>query len=140
MLEKHLFLLTSLTTLVLLIRKKICSMKFLSPEVLSQLAYIRYVCMLTSIGIPIILDMHLFTCMLSFSKGFFKVFKIFLVLIISYCLKLIAIYLNFNQFVLGRDRFFAISICFIETLFFNFLYNLLNIYPYFRTLVNFRCQ
>ena len=41
----------------------------------------------TFIGVRMILDMCTLTWTLIFSQGFFKVFKIFLVLIILYCLK-----------------------------------------------------
>ena len=53
-----------------------------------QFAYVAYICMHTFIGVRmIILDMRLLICMLIFSRWLFKVFKIFLVLKILYCLK-----------------------------------------------------
>ena len=45
------------------------------------------ICMPTFIAICMILDMHMFTCVPLYSLLFFKVFKIFLFLIILYCLK-----------------------------------------------------
>ena len=33
--------------------------------------------------------------------------------------------MTFNLFVLGRDRFFTVYVCFKQTLFFNFSYKLL---------------
>ena len=59
---------------------------------------------------------------------FFSVFKILLVLIILYSLKTYCYTFDLYLFVLGRDRFFTIYICFKETLFFNFSYKLFNRY------------
>ena len=50
-----------------------------------------------------ILDMHMLTCVPLYSLLFFKVFKIFLFLIILYCLKT-SVYLTFNLFVCPWKR------------------------------------
>ena len=52
-----------------------------------QLAYALYVHILTFIGVHMISDINALTWTLIFSLWFFKVFEIFLVLIILYCLK-----------------------------------------------------
>ena len=52
-----------------------------------QWAYILYVHIPTFIGVHMISDISTLTRTLNFSLWFFKVFKIFLVLIIFYCLK-----------------------------------------------------
>ena len=62
-----------------------------------------------------------------FSLWFFRVFKIFLALIILYCLKTCCIF-DLYLFVLGRDRFFTVNIYFKETLFSDFSYKLFKIY------------
>ena len=67
-------------------------------------------------------DLHSF-----FLLWFFKVFKIFLALIILYCLKTCCIF-GLYLFVLGRDRFFTVIIYFKETLFSDFSYKLFNKY------------
>ena len=67
-------------------------------------------------------DIHSF-----FLLWFFKVFKIFLALIILYCLKTCCIF-GLYLFVLGRDRFFTVIIYFKETLFSDFSYKLFNKY------------
>ena len=73
-----------------------------------------------------------------FSLWFFIVFKIFLALIILYCLKTCCIF-DLYLFALARDRFFTVNIYFEETLFFNFSYKfLINISPYFRVFGQFR--
>ena len=100
------------------------------------------------IGVRMILDMRLLTRTLIFSLRVFKVFKIFLVLIILNCLKtycnifdfkficfsleetysllfkylLLYIRLLVYLFVLGRDIFFTVYICFFfkKNLFFIF--------------------
>ena len=46
-----------------------------------QLAYITYICTTTFIGVCMILEMHTWTCTLIFSLWFFKVLRIFLVLL-----------------------------------------------------------
>ena len=57
----------------------------------------------------------------------FLVSKIFLALIIIYCLKTCCIF-DLNLFFLRRDRFFTANIYFKKTLFFDFLYKLFNKY------------
>ena len=52
-----------------------------------QLAYVAYVRTPTFIEVRMILDIRTLTRTLIFSPGFFEVFKIFLILKISYCLK-----------------------------------------------------
>ena len=52
-----------------------------------KLAYVAYVLTTTFIGLRVIWDMRTLTLTLTFSIWFFKVFKIFLVLIILCCLK-----------------------------------------------------
>ena len=55
-----------------------------------QLAYIAYV--RTPTFIIIVLDMRTLACMLIFSLSFLKFFKIFLVLVTLYCLKLYIVF------------------------------------------------
>ena len=62
-----------------------------------------------------------------FLLWFFKVFKIFLALIILYCLKTCCIF-DLYLFGLGRDRFFTVNIYFKETLCSDFSYKLLKKY------------
>ena len=62
-----------------------------------------------------------------FSLWFFKVFKIFLALMILYCLKTCYIF-DLYLLVLARDRFFTANIYFKETLFSDFSYKLFNKY------------
>ena len=62
-----------------------------------------------------------------FLLWFFKVFKIFLALIILYCLKTCCIF-DLYLFVLGRDRFFSVNIYFKEALFSGFSYKPFNKY------------
>ena len=76
-----------------------------------QLAYIA-----TFIGAHMILGMCTLTHTLIFSLPFLKVFKNFLVLRISYCLKTSCYIFDLYLFVLERDRFFTIYICFKEIL------------------------
>ena len=76
-----------------------------------QLAYIA-----TFTGAHMILGMCTLTRTLIFSLQFLKVFKMFLVLRISYCLKTSCYIFDLYLFVLERDRFFTIYICFKETL------------------------
>ena len=85
-----------------------------------QFAYVVYVRMRTIIGVCMILYMRTLTRTVIFSSWFFKVFKNFLVLIILYCFKNLLLYIwpLIYLFVLGRDRFFTVYICFKETLFF----------------------
>ena len=73
-----------------------------------QLVYVAYVCTHTFISICIILGMHTLARMLIFPT-YFLMFSLYL-------------------FVLGRDRFFTVYICFKETLFFNFSQKLFNKY------------
>ena len=63
-----------------------------------------------------------------FLYDFFKFFKICLVLITLYCLKTYCYKFDPYFFVLGRDRFFTVYICFKESLNFNFSYKLFNEY------------
>ena len=71
------------------------------------------------------LDMRTLTRTLIFFPMIFKLLRFFLVPIILYSLKTYYyIYMTFNLFVLGRDTFFTVYICFKETLFFNFSYKL----------------
>ena len=72
-----------------------------------QWAYVAYVRTATFIGVSRILDMRTLTPTLIFSLWFFKVFKNFLILKSLYCLRTYChVYLTFNLFVLGKDRFF----------------------------------
>ena len=91
-----------------------------------QLGYVAYVRMPTFIGVRMILDMFTLTGILIFSLWFFKVFKVFNFILFKNLLLYIwpLIYL----FVLGRDIFFTAYICFKETFFYNFSYNLINKY------------
>ena len=81
----------------------------------------------TFISVRRILDMCTLRRTLIFSLWFFKVFKIFLALIILYCLKTCCIF-DLYLFVLGWDRFFIVNIYFKETLYSNFSYKLFNKY------------
>ena len=91
---------------------------------IQQLVYLAYV---HTPGVCMILDMHTLTCtliffpmiFLKFSKFFW--FWFFKNLMLYICP---LIYL----FVLERDRFFTLYICFQGTLFFNFSYKLFNKY------------
>ena len=91
---------------------------------IQQLVYLAYV---HTPGVCMILDMHALTCtliffpmiFLKFSKFFW--FWFFKNLMLYICP---LIYL----FVLERDRFFTLYICFQGTLFFNFSYKLFNKY------------
>ena len=80
------------------------------------------------IGVHMILDMRSLTRMLIFSLWFFIVFKLSLILTISYSLKTWCHTFDLYLFVLGIDRFFTMYICFKESLFFIFLYKLFNKY------------
>ena len=96
-----------------------------------QLAYVAYTHITTFIGVSMISDISTLTQTLIFSLWFFKVFKIFLVLIIyMYCLKIYCFIfdLSFIFFVLERDRFFTVYISTKETLSFNVSYKLFNKY------------
>ena len=92
-----------------------------------QLSYIVCIYIPTFIGVHMILDMCTLTYTLIFSPWFFKAFKIFLVLIIlygvkAYCYRFDFIWLWIYLFVLGRERFFTVYICFKESIFSNSLY------------------
>ena len=103
----------------------------LNSNGVGQLAYTVYVCVLTFIGVHMILDMCMLTLSLIFSLWFFKVVKTFLILIISYCLKTYCYVFDvqFFVYVLRRDRrCFTGYISFKETIFSNFLYELFNKY------------
>ena len=75
-----------------------------------------YICTPTFIGVCIILDMHMLTCLLilpydlMFSKNFW--------FLQFYSLKTYSYRFDLYLFVFGRDRFFTVYICFKETLFF----------------------
>ena len=109
--------------------------------------YVAYACT-PFIGVRMILDMRLLTRTLIFFPTIFKVFKIFLVLIILNCLKtycyifdfkficlsleetysllfkslLLFIRLLVYLFVLGRDIFFTVYICFLKKTYFSFFH------------------
>ena len=85
-----------------------------------QLAYVTYICVPTFIGVRMVLDMRTLTLTLIYFLWFFRVFKIVLIFIILYCLKTYCYIFDLYLFVLGRDTFFIVHICFKETLFFNF--------------------
>ena len=65
-----------------------------------------------------------------FFLWFFQVFNFFFVLFWFWFFKNLMLYIwsLIYLFVLGRDRFFTVYVCFKETLFFNFLYKLSNKY------------
>ena len=81
----------------------------------------------TFISVRRILGMCTLRRTLIFSLWFFKVFKIFLALIILYCLKTCCIF-DLYLFVLGWGRFFIVNIYFKETLYSNFSHKLFNKY------------
>ena len=85
-----------------------------------QLAYVTYICVPTFIGVRMVLDMRTLTLTLIYFLWFYRVFKIVLIFIILYCLKTYCYIFDLYLFVLGRDTFFIVHICFKETLFFNF--------------------
>ena len=71
------------------------------------------------IGIHMNLDMCKLTGVLIFSLWFLNCS--FVLALMIYCLKCYCyIYMAFNLFAFGRDRFFTVYICFKETLFFIF--------------------
>ena len=108
-----------------------------------QLAYVAFVRTSTFIGIHMILDMYILTRMLIFSFWIFTVFKIFIVLIISYCLKtycnifeLYLICLSLKEtdswlftFVLKKPHFSIFHTNYLA-----------NISPYLRALADLQCQ
>ena len=97
-----------------------------------QLAYVAYVRTPTFNDVRMILDMGTLKLTLIFSLWLFKVFKIFLNLIILQ-FKNLMLYIGPLTFllVLGRDRFFTVYIYFKETYFPIFHTNyLINISPY----------
>ena len=102
-----------------------------------QMVYVAYICTPIFIGIQIVLDVRMFTCLLIFSLWLFKVFNNFLLFKHQ-----LYIWHLIYLFVLGRKRFFTVYICFKESLFFNFLYKLFNNYisSYIRALANLGCQ
>ena len=108
--------------------KEIFHKWYFSELRVQQLAYVVYISTPTFIGVRMILDMRTLIRTLIFPYDFFKFFKICLVLIILYCLKTYWYKFDLYFFVLGRDGFFTVFICFKETLFFNFSYKLLNKY------------
>ena len=69
----------------------------------STFGYVAYVRTPTFIGVRMILDMGTLTRTLNFPHHFLQ-FSNFLVLIISYCQKRTAIYLNFNVFICPWKR------------------------------------
>ena len=79
------------------------------------------------IAIQMILDMHMLTCMLTFSQRISK-FSDFFWFLLCYLFKNLLLYIwpLIYLFVLGRDSFFTVYIWFKETLFFNSSYKLLN--------------
>ena len=92
-----------------------------------QMAFVTYVYMPNFTNIQMILDMHMLTCMLTFSQRISK-FSNFFWFLLCYLFKNLLLYIwpLIYLFVLGRDSFFTVYIWFKETLFFNSSYKLLN--------------
>ena len=109
-----------------------------------QLAYVAYTHITTFIGVSMISDISTLTQTLIFSLWFFKVFKIFLVLIIyMYCLKTYCFIFDLS--------FIFLSLKETDSLLFTFLLKkpylsmfhtnyLINTFPYLRALANLGCQ
>ena len=76
-------------------------------------------------GSAIDISLVCLTNVLIFSLWFFKVVKIFHVLIILCSLKTYCCILLYILFALGIGRFFTVYICFKEILFFSFSYKLI---------------
>ena len=107
-----------------------------------RLAYVAYGHTLIFIGARMILDMRTFTRMLVFYL-FFKVSKIFLVLIILYCLKAYCYIFDLQFICLALEDTDSLLFKFVlkKPYFSNFYTNyLINIYPYLRALSNLECQ
>ena len=106
-----------------------------------QLMYVTYLHMPTFIGILMLLDMRTFMHTIIFTS-WFKVFKIFLVLIILYCLKNLLPYIWPSiYFVLGTDIFFIFTFVLKKPYFPTFHKNYsIDISPYFIALANLECQ
>ena len=87
-----------------------------------KLVYVAFIRTPNFIGVHMNLNMSTLTRTLIFSLWFLN--RFFLVLML-YCLKTYCYIYDLYLFVLGRDRFFTVYICFKESLFFNFSYKLL---------------
>ena len=82
---------------------------------------VRYVCLILIVCTWFWTCVRLDVCSF-FSLRFFKLLKIFLVVMILYCLKSCCYIFDFYLFVLGRERFLTAYICLKETWFFSFSY------------------
>ena len=96
----------------------------------SKLPYVGYVRASTFIGLCIILDMRALTCRLIFFPMIFLNFQKFSGSYNSILVEPLLLYTwpLVYLFVLGKEKFFTVYICFKETFFFNFSYKLLNKY------------
>ena len=108
-----------------------------------QLTYVAYVLTFTFIDVRMILDMCTLTRTLIFSLWFYKVFKIFQVLIILNCLKSYCYIFDLQFICLSLEETTSLLFTFaLNKLYFPFFHTnyLINIYPYLRGLANLGCD